>query len=340
MRKTNSLFHIARIRLTLWYVFISLLVSVLFSALLFSGIMNELDRRIDVAERREQRNPRFSNQALPAHVFLQEDIEAIRKRLIILLLYINGFIALASGGAGYILAGKSLRPIETAMTKQRQFISDASHELRTPLTSLKVATELAIKQKGLRAADARSVLKSNLDDIDDLDNLINEIMYLARLQEVDTVVQTEIVDLSKIVRSASQKYKRIARAADIDVQHDIQKASARGNADDLKKLVAILLDNAVKYNRKKGSIHIELAGQKDTVTLTVSDTGMGMSAADRTRIFDRFYRSNKARTRQSSNGHGLGLSIAKRIVHQHHGTIAVASTKGKGTTFTVTLPAA
>lgn len=242
-------------------------------------------------------------------------------------------IALIVGGLlSYLLAQRTLRPIEDNMEAQAQFVSDASHELRTPLTALCTANEVALRNKKLRLGEARSVIADNIYDIARLQDLTSSMLGLLR---DDTAGFEPDVSLATVVGDAMGMVVSQAQAKDISVEDETRDVTLRGNARSLAQLLTILLDNAIKYSGEGTTVRIGSQTKSRLLTLTVRDEGIGMNTETLEHAFTRFYRAEESR---NAAGYGLGLSIARKIVEAHGGKITITSAVHKGTTFTITLP--
>jgi len=348
------MFKSARLKLTSWYLLIIMLISVFFSAVIYLEMVREMKkgfRRRELRLRAEELGislpRRFSDRpedlppqlrgTMPRFLFI-EDLQAAKKRLAINLFMINGIILLISAGAGYFLAGKTLKPIEVAMEEQKRFIADASHELRTPLTALKTSMEVALRDKKLSLAEAKKVIKGNLSDINGLQSLSNSLLNLANLQSNSQNLVFENVDISQVVKNAYRKILSLAKEKNIKIKLEVKKQNIQANKESLEEMMLIFLDNAVKYTPEKGKVTIMTKKDKDYLTLVVKDTGIGIAKKDIPHIFDRFYRADRSRSKRKVAGYGLGLSLAKRIIEIHKGSVSVSSRVGKGTTFTIKLP--
>ncbi len=244
-------------------------------------------------------------------------------------------LVLAIAG-GYALAGRSLSPIRQAVESQRRFVSDASHEVRTPVAVIKANAETL-------ARNASETVEENLDAVeaissqaDHLTHLVQDLLTLARADEGRLELQSESLDLGQLADGVVREMGIIAEVREIKLASETTAAQVSGDRARLRQLVAILIDNAVKYTPTGGHVSVTVKRIGRTVELSVIDTGSGIPAADQAHIFDRFYRSDAGRTR--TGGTGLGLSIARWIADTHGGRIAVTSDAGKGSTFTVRLP--
>jgi signal transduction histidine kinase len=221
---------------------------------------------------------------------------------------------------------------------QHRFIGDSSHELRTPLTSLKIAIEVALRDKDLSVAEAKTVLKDNLTEINKLQSLSDELLRLAQYDSPEHKKTFSKVSPKKIVELALEEVETLAGNKKITIENKIKNYHIWGNESDLVGLLVILLDNAIKYSPEKTKIELDSKKTRRFVYLSVFDEGVGIPEADIPHIYERFFRSDKSRT--GTKGFGLGLSIAKRIVDSHKGTIKVSSEQNKGTQFIIKIPSA
>lgn len=333
------MFNRARIKLTAWYLAIIMSVSLLFSAIIYKGADIELSR----IERRQQvRIERFRTEffRLPdfPEMFVPVPVDEIRKRLIAALAVINGGILILSGGAGFFLAGRTLRPIEEMVQEQNRFIADASHELRTPLTSIKTQTEVSLRDKKLTLVEAKSLLVSNLEEVDNLQSISDRLLELAQIEKPNYFVFRPL-DFQDLIRSAVSKVRPLAREKNITIKPLKSKVPLlEGDRGSLMEMLVIFLDNAVKYSPENTAVNLSVKLSAQTIMLTVSDQGIGIDKKDLPNIFERFYRSDKSRTDHHVAGYGLGLSIAKKIIDAHNGTIQVTTKKNQGSAFLITLP--
>ncbi|OGD54412.1 hypothetical protein A3J78_00115 [Candidatus Beckwithbacteria bacterium RBG_13_35_6] len=339
------MFEQARIKLTVWYLFIIMLISMIFSIIIYSIISREFERRFRQAQMRlraEQLGIPFPG-LIPRELeeiepILLEELNNAKKNLIFNLIIINGVILVLSAGASYFLAGKTLNPIEKALNEQKRFVADASHELRTPLTALKTSVEVALRDEKINLAEVKKVLYSNLQDIDGLESLTSNLLSLANLQDNANNLGFDKTNIAEVISKAVKKIKPLAKKKSITIKVDVKKQVIVANKESLEKLLLILLDNAIKYTPKKGKIWINAERSRTNLTLSIKDTGIGIDKKDIPNIFKRFYRTDQVRTKDTLGGFGLGLSVAKEIIKQHKGSVKVESILGKGTTFIVRLP--
>ena len=314
------------LRLAATYLAIIMIMSIGFSFLLFGVSRDELGRR----PREFAPNSPFSGNSMQQY-FDQREQES-RQTLLIDLVLANVGMLLFGGVISYLLAERTLRPIEQNMAAQAQFVSDASHELRTPLTALRTANEVALRSKTLKLKEAKEVIRENVDDISRLQGLADSMLGLLREEQP---IQRTSVDLATVVADAMNNVAPQALRKHIEIIDEVPRITVRGERQLLGSLVTILLDNSVKYSHTPSVIRVAAQASGQKVQLRVSDEGVGMSRETIANVFTRFYRADSAR---STEGYGLGLAIAEKIVHQHGGTIRVESQLGKGTTVTVVLP--
>ena len=247
-------------------------------------------------------------------------------------------LLLASVG-GYFLARKSLAPIAASFKEQQRFIADASHELRTPLAVLRGETEVALG-KTRTVDEYQSSLALIQDEAERLSHIVEDLFILAR-EPIDkpAVLARETMSLNQTVRDCARAAEVLAVRKGVQLKLENSSASIALNGDQelINRLILNLLDNAVKYTPEGGEISLALERQNGNAEIVVQDTGIGIPEADQPRVFDRFYRVDKARSR-ALGGAGLGLSIVRWIVDVHGGEIGVDSAPGRGSKFTVKLP--
>ncbi|GLX66915.1 hypothetical protein MU1_12590 [Paenibacillus glycanilyticus] len=254
-------------------------------------------------------------------------------------------VLLAAGGvAGYLLAGRAMKPIANAFQRQEQFTSDASHELRTPLSILKSAYEVLDEQSDRLPEFHRNVLKKSGREIHHMSRLVENLLTLARSDNGRIELAVSRFSLWYTINQVIEQLQPIAASKDVSLEWEVNQEGNRQKdsmiqADEvrIRQLILILVENAIQYNREGGRVTVALDVSLQTMSFSVMDTGIGIEHADLPHIFERFYRIDKARTRRSE-GTGLGLAIAKQIVDAHQAKIEVWTEPRAGTTFRVTLP--
>jgi len=227
--------------------------------------------------------------------------------------------------------------IEVAFKSQRQFVTDASHELRTPLTV--IIAELEFIQRHLRDNTLKANVTTALNELDRLNRLVDQLLTLARMDAGRLVLDRKLIRFDEVVVDCVQLLKHEAQSKNIRIQVNIDDA-VEIDADPvkIKSFVLNLLDNATRYNRRGGAVYVSLGKtQHQSVQLTISDTGPGIPAKERSRVFDRFYRG--AKSRAESDGSGLGLAIAKELIELHGGRIDIDENQDGGTLLRVVFPA-
>ncbi len=329
------MFQSARFKLTSWYLLIIMIVSVLFSVALYFLLSSEItDNYNRMLQRYEQRRHLFPGIEFPAFLDPKE-LDSSRDRVKLELVYINLIILGFSATAGYFLSGKTLTPIKEMVDDQKRFVSDASHELRTPITALKTSTEVNLRDKNLTLSGAKEILKSQLNAINDLEMLSDKLILMTRVKSTTPNNYSEIY-LKKIATQAVEMVSPLAKSKKIKINIEIGNEKIFGDDQELTRLIVIFLDNSIKYSPERSLIEITGKKSRNEVRLEIHDQGRGIERRDLPHIFERFYRADKSRS--LSNGHGLGLSIAKQIVDKYGGYIKVKSEVGKGTTFMISIP--
>lgn len=239
---------------------------------------------------------------------------------------------------GLFLAGRAIRPIGAAWQRQRDFVADASHELRSPLAAVRSSLEAVLSKPGETIEEKKDFLEGMGDELARLSRLVDDMLLMARADSGAMEFRQENVNIASVAESAVALMKPVAEKKRMQCGIEIEAAPlVRGDAERLKQALLILLDNAVKYTPEGGGVHVNVSYHMGKAVVEVSDTGIGISREHWQLIFERFYRVDRARSRESG-GQGLGLSIAKWIVESHRGSISVKSEFGRGSTFTVILP--
>jgi signal transduction histidine kinase len=243
---------------------------------------------------------------------------------------------------GWFLVRKSTAPVELTIVHMRRFMADAAHELRTPLTVLRSRAEVALQQP--RAArDYEDALRGIELEAKRLGGLVEDLLILARADAGERPIAHERVYLDDLTLDAAGAARVVAQAKGVALELDeFGEAPVDGDPTLLRQLVMILLDNAVKFTARGGSVRVRVGAPNERPLLVVEDTGIGISDEQLPHVFERFYRGDPARSRGngSVDGAGLGLSIAKWIADVHHAEIALASEPGQGTRVSVRFAAA
>lgn len=282
----------------------------------------------------------------------------IRADLIASLIFVNGILLLLASIASYWLARLTLRPIQVAYEKQRRFLGDASHELRTPLSILQIELENELhteKNAPVRNAETREAIESKLEEVQRMSKLVGDLLTLSRLDD-DTApklrktTRVAIGEFSSLINKITERLTSLAETHSVSlsfVDEVTQTTSTSSNTfknrhiiideELLSHALTNLIQNAIFYNKKDGTVEVKIKAHGKRIQIIVSDTGVGIHEHDLQHIFDRFYRADKSRTRSNvkHSGSGLGLSIAKTTLAHMNATLHLASEVDKGTIATI-----
>ena len=314
----------ARLKLTAYYTVAIFILVVVFSLVIYGlfakNITSNLQYEGGGSEEKEA-------------LIEQEVIHRALDKLQGVLVVVDGMIIVLIGGLGYYLAGKTLKPIEVSYARQRKFVADVAHELRTPLTVMKAGSETVLSGNSNKT-EYRKIIKDSLGELNYLSTMVDDLLFLAR-SDAFRKIELSGLDFSKLVQKQIKLIKPYADRKNIFLKGDVEdKIFIRGNKIYLKRLVVNLLKNAIDYNKTGGKVMVSLKKNKKRVELRIVDTGIGIEEDELEHIFERFYKVDKARSRQSS-GAGLGLSIVQEIVKLHQGRIDIKSKLNKGTEISI-----
>lgn len=327
------MFQSATLKLTGWYLLILMTISILFSVAIFQTTSNEINIHLE----RLQNNLQVGSGFVPAprrndDLRTGEANEASTS-ISMGLIYANLLIFVSGGIISFLLAKRTLLPIQKAHEAQSRFTSDASHELRTPLAAMKTEIEVTLRDTQATKQDLEEVLHSNLEEVDKLSRLSEMLLSLSRLEH-DKLERTAL-NLHDITKDVVQHYNQPStRIAIKSSTHSL----IEGNEAAVSELVSILVDNALKYSPDDSLVSITLSRRNRHTSFEISNAGPGIDAQTLPHIFDRFYRADTSRTKSYQKGYGLGLALAKRIVELHNGELSATSAPNDVTTFTVLLP--
>ncbi len=235
--------------------------------------------------------------------------------------------------AGYFLSKKSIEPIKSAFEKQKQFISDASHELKTPLTVISANADVLYDEIGENKW--LNYIKSQTDR---MNLLVNDLLNLTRLENNTSGFICTDFNLSQAVTNTALPFECRAFETNKKFIVDIEDGiTINGSEQHIKQMTAILIDNALKYSNDGGMVRVKLKKQGDRKILSVYNTGSGIREEEKDKIFERFYRSDDSRSRQTTGGYGLGLAIAKSIIDKHKFGINVENYEGRSICFVIVM---
>lgn len=331
------MFRSAVFKLTIAYVAIVMSISVMFSVLLYNlairelqlGFQNQYTRWLTEYQPfglRQPGNPAAELAARSAHIWDQ-------------IIYFNILVLVATAIVSYLLARRTLRPIERAHEQQKRFTADVSHELRTPLTALKMETEVALLDPAASKQALRQTLESNLEEAERMEGLVNNLLQLASLEANQLRTEFSRTNMREVVEKALGVVAKYADMKQVSVETKLMEAYVDGNRPSLTQLCVILFENAIKYSPPESKITVRMHQVDYILTVEIIDEGMGIPGEALPHVFDRFYRADDARSAQGAHGFGLGLSLAKLIADLHSGEITLTSRAQQGTTAAISLPA-
>ncbi len=274
-------------------------------------------------------------------VFVGRSLDARDRQLEALagVLFLGGVAGLALAAAGgYVIAGRTLAPIRAALETQRRFVSDASHELRTPVAVVRANAEVLLRHPGQDIDENIDQVAAIADEAEHMSRLVTDLLTLARADEQRLELVREAFELDELLASVVRDMAPVAEARGVELVSQLSPVTVDGDRQRIRQVVAILIDNAIKFTPAAGTVHVTCTREGNRGEFRVTDTGVGIEAAELRRIFERFYRADVART--GGGGTGLGLAIARSLVEAHGGQISVDSTPGRGTTFIVRLGSA
>ena len=218
-------------------------------------------------------------------------------------------------------------------------MANVSHELKTPITAIRGLIEMMIDDENMSAENKRSFLMKTMDQSIRLSNIVTDLLSLSRLESAGIDVIREPIDLRDVVNGSLQGLLPVSEDKNILIETKISKEPVEilGDREALFQSVNNLIDNAIQYNSKNGTVWLRLQKEENNAVIEVQDSGIGIEPLEQHRIFERFYRVDKARSKQAG-GTGLGLSIVKHTVLAHGGQLAVESILGTGSTFQISIP--
>ena len=269
-----------------------------------------------------------------AHVTLIEDENAVSN--VKTMIGFSFFLSTVSLIIIYGIAKKSskmiVKPVEETFEKQKEFISDASHELKTPLAVIEANSDVLENEIG-----KNKWLGYIQTEIDSMNKLINELLLLAKIENVDNIKEYKLFDLSKEVNIIVSMFESMAYEKKVKLNNNIQESiMLNGNKEDIEHIISTLLDNAIKHTEPEKEVIIELTKEKNEIIMQVKNMGDPIPEEEKEKIFERFYRIDKARNRKEKR-YGLGLAIAKSTVEKYNGKIEVLYKEGF-TIFRVDIP--
>lgn len=248
---------------------------------------------------------------------------------------IKGKDELAELGSAFNHMAEQLQRVEHS---RQEFVSNVSHELKTPLSSIKVLTESLLFQENVPVEMYKEFFMDINSEVDRLNNIISDLLTLVRLDQTEVPMNIQTTNLNDMTQAILKRLIPLAKKKDIKLIYQSHK-EIFVDIDEVKLTLAIsnLIENAIKYTPEGGEVRVVLQSDLQDAQISVEDTGMGIAKDEQSKIFERFYRTDKTRNRETG-GTGLGLSITYRTVIMHNGSIQVESEEGKGSIFTVQIP--
>jgi sensor histidine kinase len=313
-------------RLALSYLAVIMTLSLAFSVIIYAITSAQLNRPLPPGEHAQQ-PPELIERQFSRR--LEQRNSETRGSVIISLAALNGVMLLIGYWLSLLLARRTLAPIERAMRAQVQFVSDASHELRTPLTALMTTNEVALRKKTLDEKKVRAVFQRNIDEVEKLRELTDNLLQLTQVDNQQ--IEKQAVDMSKLIRDTVDRYQSVADKKQVVLDVQVPSVNHVVAVVAVTQILGMLIDNAIKYSPSGSTVVIRLDGQ----TLSVVDQGIGIAKQDQAKIFNRFYRSDEARTRGHSSGYGLGLAIARAVADKNGYQLSVKSELGQSSTFSL-----
>lgn len=299
----------AYLKLTFMYASILCFVSIIFSTIIYSNTVNSFNIR--------------PIKSVQSEAIIKRDNE-IKKEMLFHLIVLDSIIIILGTIGSYFLSKKTLKPIEENLNLQMEFISNASHELKTPITVITMENEVLLREKNHSKEELLHQIKSNLEEVTSLSKLVNILLELARNNKI-TLEKIKVID---VVNNACDKLKILSKKKNITILNNIDNLKILANKDILEEVIVIILDNAIKYSDKNTAIKIYNKNSK----IFIEDEGIGIKEKDLKYIFDRFYRADKS---HSTEGYGLGLSLAKHLTEKMKLKISAYNNKEKGSTFVI-----
>lgn len=272
-------------------------------------------------------------------VFLDRSSEMTTlTQLALVLIFIGCITLIVLAVISFYLASWAIKPVALAWQKQQQFVADASHELKTPLTVIHTTTDVILANQHQTINEQRKWIDHIKSETERMSKLVSDLLYLAKIDSNEVLLKSASFDLSEAIINAALPLESVffesGKELVLDIEPDLMFT---GEEERIAQVAIILLDNALKHSPTQTQIMLSLKKEHEQFILAVKNKGVGIPPEHLDKIFERFYRADESRARDTG-GYGLGLSIAKTIVSQHHGQISVKSIPNDETTFTVIFP--
>lgn len=306
-------------------------VCLLFSGIIYSTAAQEFDRPLPP---NSQLLALDSESAISLQQARQQRADEAKHNVLLNLATLNILTLVLGAATSYLFAKRTLQPIKDTLAAQARFTSDASHELRTPLAVMRAEAEIALRDTKPSVKSLKSVVTSSLEEVERLQQLTDRLLALSNTQLPELAEFT----VGEVIHASVLRFTAAAKQKNITLRIKAKDLPAYGNADTIGDILAILLDNAIKYSPAKTTVTIASQQQGNHTLITVTDQGSGIPDDALEHIFDRFYRADQSRSKLHVEGHGLGLALARRLAQQNNAHLTATNNKSRGATFTLTLP--
>ncbi len=255
-----------------------------------------------------------------------------------LTVYVLLFLAIAT--ISFLISSRTLSPIRRIMRAQKRFIADASHELRTPLAIMKTNSEIVLLDGDhIDPKEAKNTFKSNLEEIDRMSKIIENLLALSYYDNRFADIPFQEINLSKLVTDITNRSQSLATKKSINLRLlNTDPGLIVGNIVAIEQLAVNLIKNAINYTPEGGQVSVSVTTKNMSIEFKVKDSGIGIEKKDLPNVFNPFYKAGQGRIQLERESSGLGLTIVKKIVERHEGTIYLNSAVGKGTTIIITFP--
>lgn len=320
---TNKFFAKARLQLAILYTIVFGTLVIILSAVMY---------HLFAADIHEDMAAVFPDQSEQVRI-----INYHKKELLKVMVLLNGGILIFIAGVSYLIAGKTLKPIQDNYEAQKRFIADASHDLRTPLAVLTADLEVSL-DSGKLSKETKHTYLSYLEEVTSMKNVVEDLLMLFRFDSHQLLLTHENIVLNTFIVKSVHTMEKFARKNNVTLKIlNVPKCSVVGDASLLQTAFRNLLKNAIEYSDDHGVVTISISKSNKMARIDINNGGIPIRAAEVTKVFKRSYRTTESQLHRK-DGTGLGLPIAKEIIENHRGHLRIQSNKEQGTTVTILLP--
>jgi len=321
--KNINIFTRARLRLTFYYILIAIIITSLFSFVLYVIMINEIKSHVI-----ENVDEEFFQDEI-----IENTATGVQTDIILIDISLISLIAILS----YFLSGKTLKPIAKSMEAQKRFSAEASHDLRTPLAIMQTDIEVTLSSKSNDINQYKKTLESNLEEVKKMSMLASNLLMIARTEDGPLFTEMVPVEMDHFIEKIILKFKKQTEAKKINVKFISEKTNPVNISPNyFERAIQNIIQNAINYTNNEGEIVITVKQENQNIAIKIEDNGVGIKESDLPYVFDRFYKASHSRN--DASGSGLGLPIAKKIIEQHKGNIAIKSKEGFGTLVSINIP--